>query len=163
MARSRFVVPSFASVSLALLLATAPAAAQERFTVSGNGQDVFDTSTRLTWRRCAEGMTWSGRACTGKPLKFTYAGAKKRAAGVGTTTWRVPNRDELAGLVDATAKKKPRIDATAFPQTPALPFWAARPGSSDNLNAWLVSFSSGKVKGNVGQAKFPLRLVRTGA
>ena len=29
-----------------------------------------------------------------------------------------------------------------------------------NLNAWLVSFSNGQVRANLGQAKFPLRLVR---
>ena len=60
-------------------------------------------------------------------------------------------------------KKKPRIDPMAFPATPALPFWATKAGSDDNLNAWLVSFANGKVKANLGEAKFPLRLVRGGS
>ncbi len=106
-------------------------------------------------------MTWSGSACTGKPLKVTFAGAKAaaRAAGSG---WRVPTKDELRALVDMSAKKKPRIDGTAFPNTPAMSFWAMRSGADDDLNAWLINFSNGKLYGNVGQAKFPLRLVRTG-
>lgn len=141
-----------------LAIAAGSSFAQERFKVSGDGQEVFDSSSRLTWRRCAEGMRWSGQVCAGKALKFSYAGAKKKTAGA----WRLPNREELVGIVEKNAKKKPRIDTAAFPQTPALPFWATRPGSDDNLNAWLVSFSSGKVKANLGQAKFPLRLVRTG-
>ena len=38
-----------------------------------------------------------------------------------------------------------------------------RPGSDDDLNAWLVNFANGKVSGNTGQRKFPLRLVRDSA
>ncbi|MDQ6628550.1 MAG: DUF1566 domain-containing protein [Pseudomonadota bacterium] len=152
------------SASLLLVFAAAAAAAQGRFTVSGDGQDVLDTSTQLTWRRCAEGMQWDGKTCAGKASKFTLVGARERAraGAAGATAWRLPSREELVGLVDRGAKKKPRIDGIAFPKTPALPFWATRTGSDDNLNAWLVSFANGKVTGNVGEAKFPLRLVRAG-
>jgi hypothetical protein len=85
------------------------------------------------------------------------------AAKSGGKAWRIPTKDELVALLDKNTKKKPRIDVNAFPQTPAQPFWATRPGSDDDLNAWLVSFANGKVSGNTGQRKFPLRLVRTPA
>ena len=137
--------------------------AEGRFTVSADGQQVTDTTTKLTWRRCVEGMQWDGKTCTGKPLKFDYAGAKSRAKAAGSeggSTWRVPTRNELVGLVDRSAKTKPRIDGTAFPKTPSILQWATRPGMDDNLNAWLVSFQNGKVTGNVGESKFGLRLVR---
>ena len=147
-----------------LAIAAFSSHAQGRFTVSADGTEVSDPKSGLSWRRCAEGLQWDGKACTGKLLKFTFAGAKKAATEAASTgkTWRVPTRDELVGLVDNT-HKKPKIDAEAFPKTPSMPFWAVRPGSTDDLNAWLVSFSNGKVTGNVGQAKFPLRLVRSGA
>lgn len=165
MAMSRTVAAWVKPVLMCLLsVAAASSAAQGRFTVSGDGQEVLDTSTRLTWRRCAEGMLWDGRTCGGKPLKFDYAGAKRKAAGApaaGAHAWRVPSREELVGLVDRKSKKKPRIDGAAFPKTPSSPFWATRTGSSDDLNAWLVSFANGKVVGNTGQARFPLRMVRT--
>lgn len=146
----------------ALVFATGASQAQGRFTISADGQEVSDATTRLTWRRCAEGMRWDGKACSGKSLKYTYAAAKERAksAGDGGKGWRIPSRDELVALVDPAARRKPRIDADAFPQTPSAQFWASRPGTDDNLNAWLVSFASGKVRPNLGQAKFPLRLVR---
>jgi hypothetical protein len=146
-----------------LALAAGASHGQGRFTVSADGQEVSDTATRLTWRRCAEGMRWDGKACSGKMVKYSYAGAKEwaaRSAKDDGKAWRIPAREELAALVDMAQKKKPRIDAQAFPQTPSAPFWASRAGSNDNLNAWLVSFSSGKVRANLGQAKFPLRLVR---
>jgi hypothetical protein len=136
--------------------------AQARFAVSADGQQVTDSKNGLVWRRCAEGMQWNGSICSGKPLKVKFAGAKSAAGSAGDgKTWRIPSKDELLTLIDVKAKKKPKIvDATAFPNTPSLPFWATREGTDDNLNAWLVNFANGKVQGNVGQSKFPLRLVR---
>jgi hypothetical protein len=153
--------PRIAALSL-LALAAFAGHAQGRFAISADGQEVTDSTTRLTWRRCAEGMRWDGKACAGKLAKYMY-GPAKRAAASGAKgdgkAWRIPTRDELVTLVDM-ARKKPRIDPQAFPQTPSAPFWASRPGSDDDLNAWLVNFGNGKVHANLGQAKFPLRLVR---
>ena len=154
--------PRLAALAL-LALSVFGAHGQGRFAISADGQEVTDATTRLTWRRCAEGLRWDGKACSGKLMKFSYAAAKQGAASAAKRdgkTWRVPGRDELIALVDMDQKKKPHIDPRAFPQTPALPFWAARAGSTDDLNAWLVNFANGKVRGNIGEAKFPLRLVR---
>ncbi len=157
--------PRIAALSL-LALAATTSQAQTRFTISSDGQEVTDSTSKLAWRRCAEGLRWDGKACGGKLMTYKYAQAKDAAADAakgGAKAWRIPTKDELVGLVDKTAKKKPRIDVKAFPQTPAQPTWAMRPGSDDDLNAWLVNFANGKVSGNTGQRKFPLRLVRDSA
>jgi hypothetical protein len=149
-----------------LTLAACASHAAGRFALSADGQEVTDSKSGLTWRRCAEGLRWDGKACSGKLVKFSYATAKEKASAMakdGGKAWRIPTRDELVALVDMATKKKPRIDGEAFPQTPSAPFWASRPGSDDNLNAWLVNFGNGKVHANLGQAKFPLRLVRAGS
>jgi hypothetical protein len=142
-----------------LALAAASSQAQGRFTVSADGQEVTDSATHLTWRRCAEGLAWDGKTCAGKLARYKYGAAKVAASGVGKG-WRIPSRQELVGLVDMQ-RKKPSIDPVAFPGTPAMMFWATKEGSTDDLNAWLVSFANGKVQANLGEAKFPLRLVRT--
>lgn len=163
MTLSRAAARGLRFAALALFAIAGAVQAQGRFSVSADGQEVTDSSTRLTWRRCAEGMRWDGKACSGKLVKYTYADAKQKAANAakeGGKAWRIPTRDELVALVDMASKKKPHIDAAAFPQTPSAPFWASRAGSDDNLNAWLVSFANGHVRANLGQAKFPLRLVR---
>ena len=152
----RSIAAALAALVTVVLGTAESVQAQGRFTVSADGQQVTDTSTRLVWRRCAEGMRFDGKACAGKATRYSYAGARK----AGSAGWRVPTREELVGILDKGAKKKPRIDVEAFPQTPPMPFWAARPGSDDNLNAWLVSFSNAQVRANLGQRKFPLRLVR---
>lgn len=149
--------------ALGLFAAAAPVMADERFVISADGQEVQDKTSNLTWARCADGLKWDGKACAGKLAKYDFAGAKKQAADVAKATskaWRVPTKDELLALVDKKATKKPLIDAVAFPDTPKNQFWATRPGFDDNLNAWLVNFSNGKVYGNAGERKFNLRLVR---
>jgi hypothetical protein len=146
-----------------LLAATSASHGAGRFAVSADGMEVRDSTTKLVWRHCAEGL--SGPACTGKLVRFKYAGAKtaaERAAKSDGKGWRIPTKDELLSLLDKTVKKKPLIDVHAFPKTPSELFWATRAGTDDNLNAWLVSFANGKVLGNTGQKAFPLRLVRDG-
>ena len=164
MTLSRTAMPGLRIAAIAVFaLAAGASHGQGRFTISADGHEVTDTTARLIWRRCAEGMRWDGKACSGKPVKYSYAGAKEKAARSAKDdgkAWRIPAREELVALVDMAQKKKPRLDAQAFPQTPSSSFWAGRAGSDDNLNAWLVNFSNGKVRGNLGQAKFPLRLVR---
>jgi len=154
---------SWCFVATLALAAAMPAAAQGRYRVSEDGAEVIDTAMHLAWRRCAEGLKWNGRTCEGKPMKFYYQEAKKHAAeaAVAGKAWRLPTRDELVGLV-VKGKKKPMIDGAAFPNTPSQQFWATREDAehTDNLNAWLVNFSNGRVYGNVGQKRFPLRLVR---
>ena len=160
---SRAALPGLRFAAALLLVAAGASHGQDRFTVSADGQEVTDTASRLTWRRCSEGLRWDGKACKGKLLKYTYAGAKDkalRAAQDDGKAWRIPTREELVALVDMTQKKKPRIDKEAFPQTPGALYWASRTGSTDNLNVWLVNFSNGKVRPSIGQSKFPLRLVR---
>ena len=149
-----------------LALVASASQAQGRYTISSDGQEVTDTTTKLAWRRCAEGLRWDGKECSGKLKTFKYPEAKDAAAAAAKSdakAWRIPTKDELVALVDKTAKKKPRIDVKAFPQTPAKPFWSMRPGSDDDLSAWLVNFANGKVTGNAGQRRFHLRLVRTSA
>lgn len=138
------------------------ALAQERFKVSADGQEVQDSKTRLTWRRCAEGMSWNGKACAGKPTKFSYVNAQKYASAQAPALWRLPTKDELMTLLDKT-KKKPMIDGNAFPNTPSAMFWSTRPETKDNLNAWIVDFSRGHVFGNNGTKSPYLRLVRATA
>jgi hypothetical protein len=164
MARSRraAIGSRFAAFALLALIATA-GHGEERFVISGDGQEVTDSTTRLVWRRCGEGMHWDGKTCNGKLVKYKYAGARTAADSVAKNTgkaWRIPSREELVTLYDAKLKRKPRIDGRVFPKATNGPFWATRAGTDDNLNAWLVNFRNGRVSGYTGQSTFPLRLVR---
>jgi uncharacterized protein DUF1566 len=164
MARSRLAAIGCRSAALALLaLGAAASHAADRFTISSDGQEVTDSTTHLVWRRCGEGQRWDGKTCTGKLVKYKYAGARQAAesaARSGGKAWRIPSREELVSLYDAKLKRAPRVDGSVFPKATNGPFWATRAGTDDNLNAWLVNFRNGRVSGYTGQSTFPLRLVR---
>jgi hypothetical protein len=141
---------------------------------NGNGT-VTHTSTNLTWKRCAEGQTWTGSTCTGEARAYTYEQAKALS---GTTfadesDWRVPTVDELVTLVDySIASPGPTINSSIFPATSNSFFWSGSPYASYSGYAWDVSFHDGGVAydyrsvtyGNIGNRSYPfaVRLVRVG-
>jgi hypothetical protein len=87
-----------------------------RFRVSEDGLAVTDGLLGLVWRRCLEGMTWSGTTCTGNPQGFIHEAALTHARTQG---WRVPNVKELASILDR-GHASPGWDPVLFPGTPAL-------------------------------------------
>jgi Protein of unknown function (DUF1566) len=136
-------------LTFSLGVATA-ANAQTRFTISADGSEVTDNHTSLTWRRCVEGMTVSGAACSGSPLSLTHSGAFARAKT--QEGWRLPNVKELASIVDdavydngGSTVRVAMIDPAAFPNTPRTDHWASTPQVGFPALAWLVSFYNGLV------------------
>jgi len=50
---------------------------------------------------------------------------------------------ELRTIVDFTVTSGATIDATAFPSTPAEPFWTSSPYAGSSGDAWVVDFYNG--------------------
>lgn len=134
-----------------------------RYQLSADGQEVTDTQTNLIWRRCAEGMSWSGGTCSGTTTEYTHGAALIRAASEATSSgkaWRLPNVKELASIVDRS-RMNPAIDITAFPGTPSSAFYSSSPYARAYLyTAWFVYFAAGTVDDNFGG--LAVRLVRSG-
>ncbi len=138
----------------------------QRYVDHGNGT-VTDTRTGLMWQRCADGQ--SGTDCgTGTPtVHASFAAALGRAAAVnadaagaghGHDDWRVPNRNELASLVQPTCAA-PAINRLRFPSTSST-FWTSSPAGASM--AWVVDFNEGQVGPAVINGNRRLRLVRAG-
>lgn len=121
------VTPTF----LALLLATVAfqASAQERYTPSSDGDEINDTKTGLSWRRCAEGMTWKKSTCVGKATFANQAQAVALAKAQATKdeAWRLPTLKELNSIlaVREIDVGKAAIDSKAFPATPIARYWTS--------------------------------------
>jgi PKD repeat protein len=116
-----------------------------RFQVKG--QEVFDSKTSLTWRICAEGMTYSptGGLCTGTPIGYSHGGALTRAATVGQG-WRLPNIKELNSIVDrnfGNGDNLPTLDPAGFPGATVGLFWASTPVTQLSTFALVVDFTRG--------------------
>lgn len=121
--------------------ATAP---DSRFTDNGNGT-VTDRATGLIWKQCAEGLSGAGCA-TGTPVTFSWQQALQQAADAvfaGSTLWRLPNKNELASLIERRCYD-PAINARFFPNTPVGSYRSSSPSAYSGA-AWYVDFDYGGV------------------
>ncbi|MBK6999788.1 MAG: DUF1566 domain-containing protein [Rhodoferax sp.] len=125
---------------------------------------VTHTPTNLTWKRCAQGQTWTGSTCSGTASTYTFNQAyalNGTTAFADASDWRVPTLDELSSLVDfSIAHPGPTINSTIFPAVSNEYFWSSLPGVSPN--SWAVNFFSGRTMGRATYEKFAVRLVRGG-
>jgi Protein of unknown function (DUF1566) len=132
----------------------------------GKGDEVFDEKTRLVWKRCAEGMTWSGVACEGTALGLglnTALAKSQEVAKAEGLSWRLPEQDELMSLVDRSASS-PKINLLAFPATPAFFFWTATqawPSSLVNVASAALNFENGYAGQMSPSSAMHVGLVRT--
>lgn len=56
--------------------------------------------TKLTWKRCYEGQSWTGSSCAGAPKGYTWEDAKKLKSNFAEKNdWRLPTLDELHSIV----------------------------------------------------------------
>lgn len=154
-----------ASLYFACLLGIIPCAAFARpYVISPDGTEVTDKKTGLIWRRCAEGMSWNGKTCTGDATTFINEKAKKFALEVARTSgtaWRLPILDELSSIIDPS-RANPAIDPKAFPGTPATFFWTISPEVFNENYAWYIDFANGVVHLDYDRKlPYAVRLVRS--
>jgi len=146
------------------ITATAP---DSRYTDHGNGT-VTDNQTGLMWKQCSEGLTTTSTPCdTDSVASYSWQDALTQAQTVnssgfaGYNDWRLPNRNELASLVERRCYR-PAINATLFPATRGSYYWSSSPYADNSGNAWGVHFYHGYVNSSGKGDAFYVRLVRGG-
>ena len=147
---------------------TAP---DSRYTTdNGTNGTVTDEHTGLTWKRCSEGQTWDDSGCDGDAATYTWQEALQRAQAVndgtagnnlGHNDWRLPNKNELASLVER-ACHSPAINATIFPGTATSLYWSASLYANNSYDAWGVRFDIGAVNGRSKHDDYGYLSVRGG-
>lgn len=134
------------------------------FTLHNDGT-VTHNSTGLMWMRCSLGQTWDGSTCTGAASTFTWQNALGAAQShnfAGHSDWRLPNKNELASLVEQRCVS-PAINSKIFPSTPTGgSFWSSSPYAGYSGGAWYVDFLDGDVNGGSKGYNGQVRLVRAG-
>lgn len=127
------------------------------FSDNGDGS-VTHKKTNLTWKRCAEGQTWTGSACSGTANKHTWSAAKTLSVG----GWRLPSQNELLTIVEWSKTEQPAINTTIFPNTPLFQFWSASAFASAYGYAWFI-YSWGQSGFSIYEtSSYAVRLVRDG-
>ena len=131
------------------------------FTDNGNGT-ITHQKTSLTWKRCAEGQTWTGATCSGTASATAWANAVAMTQTyAGATDWRLPTQNELLTFVEWSATN-PAINTAIFPNTPASYFWSASAYAGSSDYAWSVPFYFGYGFTGSKTNPFSVRLVRGG-
>ena len=87
-----------------------------------------------------------------------YKSSVNTSALCGYTDWRLPTKEELAGIFASSGS--PRIDTTWFPNTQAYAYWTSSPYVGVSGNAWYVYFGNGYVYGDGRVNDYHVRLVR---
>jgi Protein of unknown function (DUF1566)/Repeat of unknown function (DUF5648) len=139
--------------SRALVLSTAA------YGSDGANNTASDSRSGLQWRRCEEGRTWNGTACTGTVTSFSHEQALAHARN--TAGWRLPNIKELASLTDLSVGPA-ALDPTAFSGDQSNYHWASTPqmlATTPNY-AFAVLFNGGSVTHSTRSSSFAVRLVR---
>ena len=137
-------------------------APDSRFSDNGDST-VTDRATGLIWKQCAEGL--SGADClTGTATTFTWQAALQHAADAdfaGSSLWRLPNKKELASLVEQRCHV-PAINSRFFPNTPSSYFWSSSPDADYPLDVWSFHFATGDEENSRNYYALHVRLVRDG-
>lgn len=130
-----------------------------RFRVVRDGCAVFDRLSQLMWQRCSFGQDWSGASCTGRAQRLEWdKAARLNDAGCGFADWRLPERNELEGLL--AEDSIPAIDPQVFPNTPPSGFWTLSASQVNPGQVWYVSFGKGVAHSTFADSRMHVRLVR---
>jgi hypothetical protein len=118
------------------IFVVAAAAAADRFVLIMEGAAVKDNHTGLVWEQTpgSDHVFWIDA--------LTHCDT--RATG-GRTGWRIPTKEELAGLVDASRHDPALPGGHPFSNVKSAIYWTSTPSAKDPVLAWHVSFFSGEV------------------
>lgn len=185
-----FLKPILCLVAMSCMTSarSADAEAPPNLSLSSDGAYVIDVHAKLAWPRCAQGMRWDGKTCTGQAQRVSYAKAtalaraRRQADGA---PWRLPRLTELRRLVGG-AGNPTGLDPVLFPGATNDWHWSAtanvdqasvnkynygnivknrKPQDSAGntlLNGWAVNLETGESRGDMNRnTKLSVRLVMT--
>lgn len=97
---------------------------------------VFDQETGLVWEQSPDTNTQT----------WLNAQARCNTKTVGNRQgWRLPTLQELASLVDPTARFGPTLPANPFANVRSSIYWSATTAAGNPAIAWFVNFDNGQV------------------
>lgn len=143
------------------------------------GGEAYDKQTKLTWKRCSEGMRWDGSNCSGTAEQYSWNDAIKHFPA-GGNDWRLPNTDELASIragydnYGSPPKDPSKMPGVSGCVEPALNqsifidaknnrnwfFWSSSIYAPDLAYAWYANFNRGSDNGVNKSNHYYVRLVR---
>lgn len=137
------------------------------FMIHDNGT-VTHNPTGLMWMRCSVGQSWDGNTCIGAVTRLTWQNALAQTGTIyaGYSDWRLPNKNELASIVEERCWR-PSINTTIFPNNITDWYWTSSPFRYDSSGAFAIKFDFGSAwapekNSSYHFSKYYVRLVRAG-
>ncbi len=115
------------------------------FEDNGNGT-VKDSGTKLIWQKCGDGQ--DPLTCEGEAAQHNWMQANIYCTSLKLENkkWRLPKREEIAGLLVLDSQTDAKIDPTAFPKTAAYRYWSSTPTNAKEKVMWTAHFFYGDEK-----------------
>lgn len=140
--------------------AITPSTATADFILHSDGTATH-RATGLMWMRCSLGQEWSGEQCVGIAGKYTWQEALANDSDfAGYTDWRLPNKNELASIVEHRCWN-PSVNNEIFPFARPSDYWTSTPVTTNQGMAWAIQFSGGDVQIEYKTSTEYVRLVRS--
>lgn len=152
---------------------TIPATTPVSQFLNNNNGTVTDKKTGLTWKKCAEGYSWSAsvNACNGNVTYYTWKDALDWTQAINNGTgfagyydWRVPNINELLSIIEEQCYW-PSINISVFSDfdvSQYYMFWSSTPSSMSDDWAMTGEFAYGHPSHYYKNHGWAIRLVRGG-
>ncbi len=70
----------------------------QRFVVQASDQEVSDNAQKLIWKRCAEGLSFTGNQCSGAQSTFSATDIRAMIGSPSLGGWVIPLCGHLQGL-----------------------------------------------------------------
>ena len=125
---------------------------------------VIDLSRNIEWLRCSVGQQWNGETCIGETLLMNHQVAAQAITIANEQlgpSWRLPNLEELYGLVCKKCAKGKKFDQLTFPNTDPRAYWTGEQNSMSRGSYWTVNFFTGHKFGRFyPEQEMAVRLVR---
>ena len=119
-------------------------AGTERFTIkSVNNQDVvIDSATGLMWQKkpIPTAKKWQ--------ISLEYCETGEGSDYAGYTDWRMPDKNELASLLDHTKSTTPYTNFPGITSTSNQFYWTSTTYGINSKNSWAINFSNYTVNGS---------------
>lgn len=126
---------------------------------------VRDVKSGITWLRCSVGQTWNSheQTCLGEIVKLNQQEvmiAIEQASEQLGGSWRLPNLEELQGLVCETCEP-PKIKEKYFPNVSPEAYWTHKKNFLNKKMYWTVNFMTGHSYSRFfGYQRLPVLLVQ---
>lgn len=117
----------------------------EDFDITTEGTAIH-RKTGLEWMRCSVGQSWNGSTCTGEAEVFSWRLAVKAGEEsnfANHTDWRLPDRDELASIIEQRCFS-PAVNEAIFPNTSSNWYWSSTLDPHYSFVAWYITFYNGR-------------------